>query len=139
MKGRELYELIHEGYRNLSKHPCTICGMLDSTFAKFPHFHGTDFGKCARNVQYEKITWKRKTYDDMTTVFLADGHIHEAATARAMRAAGLVVDHRNDSPEGLAKDEFCVIFRGNGRTKDGWLPVARPILNCGAYSIFPVS
>lgn len=114
MKGRELGALIHQGYRNLSRHPCSICGMLDYTFAEFPHFHGTDFGKCPRAVEYEKISWEEKVYDDKTLVFLADGHIHEAATARAMRAAGLKVDHRTDAHEGVMEDEFTVIFRGSG-------------------------
>lgn len=100
---------ILDGYEIAASHPCSVCrGGLE--FKKFPHFHGTDFGKCLRAVQYGKIM-ERTPIDRLKRPHLADGHLHEAATVMALRAAGFEVDYRQDSETGVCTDEFIAGWR----------------------------
>jgi hypothetical protein len=108
MMRMNLREKILDGYEIATCHPCSVC-RGGKTFKDWPHFHGTDFGKCVRSVQYGKLA-KHDEFEREKRPHLSDGHFHEAATASALRAAGVQVDHRQDAPEGVTTDEFIVGF-----------------------------
>jgi hypothetical protein len=96
------------GLDALAQHPCSLCRMEGVTFQKFPHFHGSDFGRCVRSIQFDKLVAKEE-FDQDQKALLRDGHVHEAAMVEILRAAGLKVDRRHDAPEGqISTDEFCV-------------------------------
>jgi len=112
---------IYKGYASLAEHPCSLC-KAGLTFDKLPHFHGSDFGLCLREVQYKKIVNPPNDFDNQKTSFLRDGHTHEATIAQALRDSGHKVDHRDDAPDGVPgeldpilrssvqSDEFIVVF-----------------------------
>lgn len=110
MTERELLEAIHQGAFNSAEHPCAAC-REGIDFSEFPHFHGSDFGKCVRQAQYDKIVKPDPITDPVTLQFLHDGHLHEKAMVDALRAAGVKIDHRLDSPDGVQTDEFIVGVR----------------------------
>lgn len=113
MTERELLQAIHEGARLVGEHPCSAC-RVGIPFQEFPHFHGSDFGKCVRQVQYDKVVTPDAIEDPETLMFLQDGHLHELSIVTALRAAGVKVDHRNDSPDGVTSDEFVVGVEEDG-------------------------
>jgi hypothetical protein len=116
MTSRELLKKIHQGTLIQSHHPCAAC-RAEWEFSEFPHFHGSDFGKCVRQVQYGKVVKPERIEDPDTMQFLLDGHLHEKAIVDALRSAGVKVDHRHDADEGVATDEFVVGITGEGKIK----------------------
>lgn len=116
MTERELQDVIKKGILELGEHPCAAC--RDGVpFNEFPHFHGSDFGKCVRQAQYEKVVTPEPITDPETLIFLRDGHFHEESIVHCLRAGGVKVDHRNDSPSGVQTDEFVVGIRESGEIK----------------------
>jgi hypothetical protein len=85
--------------------PCTVCAEGTVSFMEFPHFHGTDFTKCSRAVQFKKFMAPEQFSDQKLSEF-RDGHVHEAAMVETLRAAGYTIDHRHDSPTKPADDQF---------------------------------
>lgn len=94
----------YRGIKELQGNPCSICAE-GVRFVEFPHFHGTDFAKCSRAVQFGKFM-APENYDSATLAQFRDGHIHEAAIVETLRAAGYVISHRMDSPTKPADDQF---------------------------------
>jgi hypothetical protein len=100
------------------KHPCSICRKTEHNWQKYPHFHGSDFGRCIRAIQFDKLVGKEEfSTEDM--IKFRDGHTHEADIAAILRAAGRKVDHRHDAPPPqINTDEFIVqIDTVNGKFK----------------------
>jgi hypothetical protein len=96
------------GLDNMAKHPCSLCRSTNHDFKKYPHFHGSDFGRCVRSIQYDKLVSKDEFTQDQKAL-LMDGHVHEAAMVDILRAAGRKIDHRHDAPEGQVQtDQFMV-------------------------------
>jgi hypothetical protein len=96
------------GLDELAQHPCSLCRATNHDFKKYPHFHGSDFGRCVRSIQFDKLVAK-DPFDQDSKALLRDGHVHEAAIVEILRAAGLKIDHRHDAPEGQVQtDEFIV-------------------------------
>lgn len=91
----------YRGIKAQERHPCTLCN-AGITFSDVPHFHGSDFGKCIRAVQWEKYTTKREAFDDHTSAFLRDGHVHEAAVVDTLRHAGYEITDRDGNDEFVA-------------------------------------
>lgn len=114
MTSEELVQQYELGVTSQGRHPCSVCAS-DIPFNEFPHFHGSDFGKCARQVQYDKVVRPEPIEDPTTLAFLSDGHLHEKMIVDALRAGGVKVDHRDDAPDGVMTDEFVVGVRDNGR------------------------
>lgn len=109
----DLKKKILDGYEIATCHPCSVC-RGGKTFKDWPHFHGTDYGKCVRNVQFGKLV-KHEPISRDKRPHLSDGHFHEAATVAALRAAGVKIDHRQDAVEGVTTDEFFAGFTLEGR------------------------
>lgn len=103
---------VYRGIRLINdRHPCSVCNQ-GTTFEELPHFHGSDFGLCARSVQHAKMVGGNNTFDDQTRAFLQDGHEAEALIVRALRASGHSVMHRRDTGDG---DEFRVWINPEAR------------------------
>jgi len=94
--------LYSKGLTNVIEHPCSLCRATDFNFRDFPHFHGTDFTKCPRSVQFEKAQAFPEKTDDRKKAMFQDGHVHEAAIVEVLRKAGAEITHREDSDEHIA-------------------------------------
>lgn len=90
----------YEGIRNLRdrQHPCSVCES-GKKFAEHPHFHGSDFGRCNRQVQWEKLAAKPDDFHPEKAAMFRDGHVHEAAVVASLRAAGYKVTNRDGDDE----------------------------------------
>lgn len=67
--------------------PCSICrSMLEQGVQLLirDHFHGSDFGACARKVWYQMSLGMRASFSN--TTFLMDGHLHEASMLQNIQA-----------------------------------------------------
>jgi hypothetical protein len=96
------------GLDKTAKHPCSLCRNTKHDFKKYPHFHGSDFGRCVRAIQFDKLVSKEE-FDQDSKALLRDGHVHEAAMVELLRAGGRKISHRHDAPRGQVKtDEFMV-------------------------------
>ena len=94
------------GLDAMNQHPCSICRNTKHDFKKYPHFHGSDFGRCVRSIQFDKLVAK-EPFDQDSKALLRDGHVHEAAMVDILRAAGRKIDHRHDAPPPqCSSDEF---------------------------------
>jgi len=75
-----------------TSNPCTICNEAKD-LGQRPnlHFHGSDFGKCVRKIQYERSTIDKPISEDLAAFFL-DGHLHEKTILEALKYAGYKVE-----------------------------------------------
>lgn len=115
----DIWGAIYEGSKALLKNPCSIC--VQKLERKRKHFHGSDWGKCPRLVQYSLMYGDESMEEKITgkdALFLSDGHLHERSIVDALRCAGFVITHRENDEQSEVKtvdqvnlpDELCKKF-----------------------------
>lgn len=93
--------------------PCSICRLTDYRFRNFPHFHGTDFGRCSRAVQVDSYRPAPIPSTLQEKQFFSDGHLHERAIVETLRLGGLSITNREDSKAGIPTSEFITYLNIN--------------------------
>ena len=102
MNKERLEYLYSKGLADACYHPCSLCHATDFDFRGFPHFHGSDFAKCPKSVQFEKSQAFPEKTDDQKKAMLRDGHVHEAAIVDLLRRGGCKITHRENTDEHIA-------------------------------------
>ena len=93
----QLLRDINNGFNKLQSNPCGLCKQNEDKVyndGAMIHFHGSDWGKCRRMIQYN-IMFPEKISSDKDKFFF-DGHLHEESIIRALRSMGYFIDFTYD-------------------------------------------
>jgi CRISPR/Cas system-associated exonuclease Cas4 (RecB family) len=89
----QVLEDIKRGALGMNQVPCSIC--REKKPLPRLHFHGSDWGKCIRDVQFEMISGHKPTTEGEDALRLNDGHLHEALVLKSLQMGGHTITHRD--------------------------------------------
>lgn len=138
----KLRRYLNLGLLRRNRLPCSICRgeqPPDAVCAAFKangsthHYHGSDFGKCARSLQFDLRNGRSGTFTVPQPVtpesalatsahvinklrFFGDGHLHERAIVEELRSGGLMVTGRDDYTVDDDTDEAIHVAHRPGGT-----------------------